>query len=140
MHRVTQLRYKAGHDQLVSLWVLRNHPFLLDDQKWSVFMEDYFKWYKKIPLSARTALIKEINRDICKNWHLIKVRGNSHVNDVYWSETLHQQPAYYFTRQDFSEPWVDDNNHKIYPYTSEDGYLAVLHRVLFVHGPEILQV
>lgn len=136
LNRVDQLKHKSGRALLVSLWVLRNHPFLLDTGKWSVFFEDFYKWYKTVEIGARTRLIQHINQDICRNWHLSKVRGHDRLFAVYWSDR--KCPKFYYVR-DFTKPRNSDVDHTIYPYTSEDGYLAVFHRVFFVHGPHIFK-
>lgn len=124
--RAAQLMNHNGRDLLISLWVLRNHPFVMDPDKWRVFLEDYYKWYKATDIEMCTQLLIDTNRGICHNWHLNIVPTNVRLSTVYW---------------DGWNPNVqlnEDNAH-MYPFTTEDAYLAIYHRVGFVHGPQILQ-
>jgi hypothetical protein len=140
MNRVEQLKEKNGRALLVSLWILQHHPFLMGWEKWVEFLEAYYKWYKTMKVPERTLLLSAINRNIYLMWHLRKVRGNEALDTVYWSRGEDTRPDDFYTRIDWNVPRSTDNSDKVYPYTKEDGYLADFHRVVVVHGPEILGV
>jgi len=129
MHRIDQLENKNGRELLVSLWVLRNHATVMDPGKWRVFFEDYYKWYKATDRGARPALLRDTNLGLCGNWPLHIVPTNQRLETVYWSGW----------NPDQDQVEGDTDIHNLIPFTMEDAYLAIYHRVVFVHGPEILQ-
>lgn len=128
---------QTERDRSTSLWVLKNHPFFMGQEKWRLFVEEYYKWYTQVDAESRHNTITDANRDICPNWHLATVCNNRLLRAVYWNGRENLVPAEYYT-EGCNVPVHMANNQKIFRFTGEDGYLAVFQRTFYVHGLQIL--
>lgn len=135
--RVQKLRPDTKTEQWeIKLWVIRHHPLLVEPAKRRLFLEDFYKFYKTLSHDAANKFIRMINRFCHRRWHVLIAPRDEFLTNMYWKDKKQVPPPDYRTR--IHAPFEDDNEDKpeFYPFTSEDGYLAVFLRTLLVHGPE----
>jgi hypothetical protein len=107
-------------------------------EKWSTFVEDYYKWYLKMDQGRRDNFLDAIDLELYLNWHLNIVRQNTRLDLMYWSDRVKERPTFYddahstISELELKEP--------IYRFTGPDGHLAAFQRVFFVHGLEAFRV
>jgi len=111
----------------------------MGEEKWRLFVEEYYKWYNQFDAESRDKIIKRVNRNICPKWPLATVRDNSLLSAVYWNGRENLRPASYFT-EGCNVPKRVTEDTDIFRFTDEDGYLAVFQRTFYVHGLQILGV
>lgn len=109
----------------------------MGEEKWRLFVEEYYKWYTQVNVVSRDEILKKANCDICLNWHLATVRDNSLLQMVYWNGRENLCPSSYFTKG-CKVPRRTASDAEIFRFTQEDGYLAVFQRTFYVHGLHIL--
>ncbi|TKV97945.1 hypothetical protein SEVIR_9G527000v4 [Setaria viridis] len=134
--RVKNLRKSKSQRRPKLMWIIRNHPLLVESAKRRLVLHEFYTFYKMLDNRTRENLLKKMNRPRYDRWHLLIAPKDAFISTVYWKGREHQCPEDHFVK-DYSTNVnkKTDENHNIFPFTSQDGYLALLLRHFIVHGP-----
>jgi len=120
----------------IQLWVIRHHPLLIEPAKRRLLLEDFYKFYKTLDHTAAEQLIKKINKFCHSRWHVFTAPKDKFISAIYWKRKLGKRPPDYHQIDYTADPDLLEENPQYYPFTGEDGYLAVFLHNFIVHGPE----
>lgn len=120
----------------IQLWVIRHHPLLIEPAKRRLLLEDFYKFYKTLDHTAAEQLIKKINKFCHSRWHVFTAPKDKFISGIYWKRKLGKRPPDYHQIDYTADPDLLEENPQYYPFTGEDGYLAVFLHNFIVHGPE----
>jgi len=120
----------------IQLWVIRHHPLLIEPAKRRLLLEAFYKFYKTLDHTAAEQLIKKINKFCHSRWHVFTAPKDKFISAIYWKRKLGKRPPDYHQIDYTADPDLLEENPQYYPFTGEDGYLAVFLHNFIVHGPE----